>query len=242
METKNYEGIYYNMWEMAARYGQFVSFRVIGSSHDERMIPMMEIGEGDSVLFCLGGLYGTDKQMPLCLLKMAAEYCRAYEADWELEELYRVRKLLNEIRLCMIPLLNPDGYEVCEKGYGAIHNPINRQMLKMQKVPLESFHGNSRGINLRQNFPTFDYVKSRIDRQCGSENETKALMRIFQEYDSVGLLSFCSWEENQAEGSGSPEKYFTQSLHKPAMMLKVPCGQMEELGTLPLEYIFTVLE
>ena len=50
----------------------------------------------------------------------------------------------------MIPMLNPDSYEICEYGYGAIHNPIHRQMLKMQdsetggvhhKVSCENFPG-----------------------------------------------------------------------------------------------------
>ncbi len=241
-EDQTYESIYYDMWELSARYARFTAFRVIGNSHDERMIPMLEIGEGDRALFCLGGIYGTDRHIPCHLVEMAEIYCRAYEADRELEELYRVRKLLDEIRLCMIPLLNPDGYEVCGRGCSAVRNPINRQMLKMQMIPSGSFYSNSRGINLRQNFPTFDYVKARIGRQCGSENETRALMRIFQEYDSAGLLSFCGWEQKQAEGNGSPEKYYTQTVHRPAMLLKIPEGQMAELKTLPLEYIFTVLE
>ena len=50
----------------------------------------------------------------------------------------QVRKLLDKVRIGMIPLLNPDSYEICEYGYGAIHNPIHRQMLKMQDRPVEA--------------------------------------------------------------------------------------------------------
>ena len=63
----------------------------------------------------------------------------------------KVRKLLDKVRICMIPMLNPDSYEICEYGYSAIHNPIHRQMLKMQDRPVEEYECNARGIDLRRN-------------------------------------------------------------------------------------------
>ena len=36
-----YEKIYFALWELGQRYGNFVQFRVIGRSHDDRMIPMV---------------------------------------------------------------------------------------------------------------------------------------------------------------------------------------------------------
>ena len=45
-----YEKIYFALWELGQRYGNFVQFRVIGRSHDDRMIPMLEIGKGDTCI------------------------------------------------------------------------------------------------------------------------------------------------------------------------------------------------
>ena len=42
----SFENIYYSLWEIAGRYSSFCQFRVIGNSHDERMIPMLEVGTG----------------------------------------------------------------------------------------------------------------------------------------------------------------------------------------------------
>ena len=47
--SDTYEKLYYSLWELAGRYSNFIQFRVIGSSHDERMIPMLEIGKGRNV-------------------------------------------------------------------------------------------------------------------------------------------------------------------------------------------------
>lgn len=186
----SYEKLYYSLWELAGRYSSFCQFRVIGNSHDERMIPMLEIGTSQQAIFCVSGIEGTQKIMPLLLQKMAEEYCRAYECGWELEELYQVKNLLNKIRICIIPLLNPDGYEITRNGFGTIRNPIYRQMLRMQSIPAKDFGYNVRGVDISHNFPTFHYIHSRMGEEPASENETKALVRMIQEYESRGLLTF----------------------------------------------------
>lgn len=185
-----YEKIYYTLWETAQRYSSFCQFRVIGNSHDERMIPMLEIGRGQETVFCLSGADGTEVFIPGFMAEMAVEYCKAYECGWELDDFYDVKKLLDHVRLCLIPLLNPDGYEICKKGFGAVRNPIYRQMLRMQSIPSKEFSYNARGMDIRRNFPTVFYTRQRIGQEPASENETKALIRIFQEYKSCGLLSF----------------------------------------------------
>lgn len=185
-----YEQIYYTLWELSQRYSQVTQFRVIGKSHDERMIPMLELGFGREPIFCIGGLNGTDRYMPSCLLKMAEEYCRAWECGWTLGEFYQIKELLEQWKLCFIPILNPDGYEIYEKDYAVIRNPIYRQMLRMQETPCKEYFCNARGMNLCKNFPTSYYRKKRVGHEPASENETKALIRIFQEYQGRGLLSF----------------------------------------------------
>lgn len=113
----SFENIYYSLWEIAGRYSSFCQFRVIGNSHDERMIPMLEVGTGAQMIFCVAGINGTQTLLPELLLKMAGEYCRAYECGWKLDEFYEVKKLLDKIRICLIPILNPDGYEIRQNGF-----------------------------------------------------------------------------------------------------------------------------
>ena len=185
-----YEDFYYEMWEISQRYRQIAQFRVIGKSHDERMIPMVELGKGNTCIFCLSGLTGPDRQTPKFLIRMIQEYTKAWENHWKIEEIYDIREFLDKWRLCFIPILNPDGYEIYTGDFQAIRNPIYRQMLKMQEIPGKEYTGNGRGIDLRKNFPTQYYQRKKVMQQPASENETKALVRIFQEYPSCGLLSF----------------------------------------------------
>ena len=185
-----YENIYYEMWETAGRYTEVAQFQVIGKSHDDRMIPMVQLGTGTESIFCIAGLNGQDRCMPVYLVQMMKEYAKAWECRWKLEELYDLRELLDRWKICFIPLLNPDGYEIHENDFFVIRNPIYRQMLRMQEVPCKDFTGNARGVELRKNFPTQYYRRSQIHCQPASENETKALIRVFQEMSGRGLLSF----------------------------------------------------
>lgn len=228
-EALTYEKIYFSLWETAQRYGRFAQFRVIGKSHDDRLIPMLEIGGGHTVVFCVAGVTGRDRQMPDFLLQMAVEYCQAYECGWLLDEFYDVRELLDKVRLCIIPLLNPDGFEVCGRGYTVIHNPIYRQMLRMQNIPCEEFSANARGMDIRRNFPTNYYIRKRIHQEPASENETKALIRIFQEYKSRGLLSFCQSEKKIVYYRQSQGFAFNQRSYRLARHLqKRTCYRLEK--------------
>ena len=76
-----YEDLYYEMWEISQRYSQITQFRVIGKSHDERMIPMVELGKGNTCIFCISGLTGLDRQTPGFLIQMLLEYVKAWEMD-----------------------------------------------------------------------------------------------------------------------------------------------------------------
>lgn len=189
-QTYTYEHLYYSLWEIAQRYRSFIQFRVIGKSHDDRMIPMIEIGTGEKALFCISGINGTDAVTPFYFLEMIKEYCYAYECGWQLREFYDVKELLLKARLCFIPVLNPDGYEIGRLGFSAVRNPIYRQMLRMQEIPAEEFELNARGVDIVGNFPTSYYKRKWMLQEPASENETKALIRIFQEYESIGMLTF----------------------------------------------------
>lgn len=196
-----YEKIYYELWETAERYREIAEFHVIGKSHDDRMIPMLRLGCGTDEIYCLAGLCGQDRQMPMYLVSMVKEYAKFWECRWKLEDFYDLRELLTKWRICFIPLLNPDGYEIYDKDFFAIRNPIYRQMLRMQEIPCKEFSCNSRDVDLRKNFPTAYY--RRREKNPTSENETKALIRTFQENPGRGLFSFCHADRKIA--------YFRQS-------------------------------
>ena len=176
-ESCIYEKVYFALCEMGQRYSEFVQFRVIGRSHDDRMIPMLEIGTGDTCIFCVAGFSGVDWMMSDRLTEVTMELCRNYECGWMVKEFYEVKKLLDTTRLCIIPVVNPDGYEICRRGYGAVRNPIFRQMLKMQDIPCDEFVCNARGMNPVLNFPTSFSSRKKIHQQPASDKDFSGIWR-----------------------------------------------------------------
>lgn len=188
----SYEEILQSMKSIAQRYQDFVVCRIIGESHDERTIPMLVIGTGPQVLICSAGLHGRESANPTLLLRVAEEYCEAYEQGTSINDNYDVRSLLTKYSICIIPLLNPDGYEIALKGFSAIHNPILRQTSRMKRISPESWKYNARGVDINRNFPSKTYIQQQPCEYPASENETQALMRVFHDYESIAYVDFHS--------------------------------------------------
>lgn len=211
-----YDEIYMGMWELSQRYPLFTTFRIIGNSHDERQIPMLEIGHGKKGVFCVTGMTGQEWKTVEFMFQLLGEYCSYYEKNWILNELYQVRELLDKIRLCVMPIVNPDGFEIVRKGYLSIRNPIYRQMLRMQELPSEEYQNNARNVWLDTDFPLDTAVDAGNASLVSLENETRALIHIFTEYESVGLLKF-----GQAVGNITCYKYgYTMNLMKEAHLAR----------------------
>ena len=179
----DYESFYYSLWELSCRFSDFVTFRVIGRSHDKRMIPMLEIGTGDRCFICISGLKSRDYPVSATAPEILYAYGMAFEQRWQRNHFYPVRRLLTQIRLIFIPLLNPDGYEICRGGYSVIRDPALRQMLRTEySNQFETYDGNGRG-NLLDKLFLQDSGKVLL-----MENENRALCSIVKEYPGEGLL------------------------------------------------------
>lgn len=188
----SYEDILNHMLQMAEDYSDFVICRMIGQSHDIRPIPMLRIGLGEKVLFCTAGIHGRETINPVLLLKMMEEYCICYKEETKLDGFYHLRSMLDECSICFIPLVNPDGYEIALHGFSAIRNPILRQEMRMKQMDAHYWKYNARGIDINRNFPCASYVRQQPWEYPASENETQALMQVFQTYPSIGYLDFHS--------------------------------------------------
>ena len=175
-------------------YEDFTTFRTLGNSHDNRPVSLLRIGLGIETIVMTAGLYGKEDLNPLLLLKLAESYAKAYAENLELNK-YPVRKLLNQCSVTILPLLNPDGYEIAHNGFQIIRNPILRQMCKMRGIESENWKYNARGVDLNGNFPCQTYEPAQLGEYPSSEQETRLLMRVFEEYDTSGYLNFYSNEK-----------------------------------------------
>lgn len=190
-QSYTYEELLHNMQELKAQYHDFVIYREIGVSHDERPIPMLQIGLGMQSLVLTAGIHGKESVNPVLLIRLAEEYSQTYRADSYIGS-YRVRQLLDRISLCMIPFVNPDGYVIATESFDAIRNPIFRQMCKMRGVDWPYWKYNARTVDINRNFPCKSYIQQQFGEYPASEQETRALIHLLEQQNTIGYLDFHS--------------------------------------------------
>ncbi len=144
------------------KYPDKVTVESIGMTFDMRSIPMLIFGAGKKNIVVTGGVHGRESINPIVLIQMAEDYITKKESVFK-----------NKGCIYMIPLLNPDGYEISRMDHALWKN-------------------NANGVDINRNFPSKTFEEKWEDDKPGSEAETKALMKIFYRVNPDGYLDFHS--------------------------------------------------
>lgn len=105
---------------------------------------------------------------------------------------YYLALYLKQFTFYIVPLLNPDGYEIALGGFNTIRNPELREKAKASGILSTEWKANARGIDLNRNFPSVTWLQKFQGDYPGSEKETKALMDLFAEVPAEGYLDLHS--------------------------------------------------
>ena len=187
----SYEDILRYALKLQDRYKPLLQLKSIGYSHDNRELLMLDIGYGKYSLICTGGVHGRENINPMVLLEMAENYCKAYYGNNEMDSI-DIKSLLRTYTISMIPLLNPDGYEIASYGCSSIRNQELRERCLDKQLDYRLWKFNGRGVDINRNFKSKSFVPNRHMLSPNSENEAKALVKVFTTKPSIGYLDFHS--------------------------------------------------
>lgn len=213
-EKYSYDDFNSDAKALAKQYNNIIKYVTIGESHDNRDIVMLRLGIGRRyILFC-GGVHGRETINPIVLLRIIENYAFHYEAYKEYKEKYKqslqhfdlgigkqyeklifdkcIYELLQTYTILMIPLLNPDGYMISLYGPVAIKNLLLQKAIKRRKNDYSDWKYNARGIDINRNFPCLSWKPKGKYDYAASENETKALIQVFHQYNIRLFLDFHS--------------------------------------------------
>lgn len=176
-------------------YEPLISLKSIGISHDNRELFMIKIGYGNKTIICSAGVHARETINPIVLLRIIEEYANSYYWYKSINGI-NLRSLFEEYSLIFVPLLNPDGYMIAMYGYDAIRNNILKQKCISKQVEHQEWKYNARAIDLNRNFPSVNFKPTKEMRSSLSENETKALVYVFNQYKSLSYIDFHSRGES----------------------------------------------
>jgi len=210
----SYNNLVSDARKLANQYESILQYVTIGMSHDNRDIVMLKLGCGQQYLLCCGGVHGRESINPIVLLRIVEYYSdldinhkqeksslkqkmsnlsHNLVAEYE-QMLYGscIYELLQTYTILFVPLLNPDGYMVSLKGFQEIRNPQLRKQSVAMGIPHQEWKFNACGVDINRNFPSRLWKSKYLIDYAASENETQALINVFQEYKPNGFLDFHS--------------------------------------------------
>ena len=209
---------------LVALYPELLELEILGASEDGNPIYVIRMSAdiqdvSDTAyvdkmhLLIDAGVHSRETFNPVATLKMLEDYCMDYYNNVHLSG-YDVKALLNKHVLHVVPLANPDGFDLVKFGVKSINTPsLSEGFLKFVNLSrLNRLKSNVNGVDINRNFEDVYYDSQNkvwVDQwsihgsdapslegfggpSAGSETETQILMTYMKAYDFRAYLSFHS--------------------------------------------------
>ena len=192
-----YMAINESMKQLDIRYGEITELREIGESVDGHSILAISIGDGEDNVLILGGMHGREAITSVLLLDQIEEILIAYTSeDAYSYGGYQTKKILDDVCLWFVPLMNPDGAEISLNKGITLNNQVLLNSINQEEQDLGKWKANLNGVDLNRNF-TRDKFGTVEDNghayypgsEPFSEPETRAIVEFTNEMNFVGVLN-----------------------------------------------------
>jgi len=153
-QVYTYDIMVRDMKALAARYPDLVSVQSLGASEYGRGIWSLDLGRGDAVVMLNGAHHAREWITTILLMTMADRYAQAYEAGSSWNG-YSVRDLLDHVTFRLVPMVNPDGVTLQQKGLAAFPASVRPALLAMNggSGNFKRWKANAKGIDLNRQYP-----------------------------------------------------------------------------------------
>ena len=142
-----YEDYLRRLEALRARY-HALSVRIVGRSALGRAIAALSVGNPRRQSLIVAGFSGTERSHCLSALGFLERLCRAAK-NGELLFDIDVKKALRDCGVTLLPCLNPDGVEICERGPAGAGSLRRFVQSRMTGAPWKA---NVNGVELMRNF------------------------------------------------------------------------------------------
>lgn len=143
-----------NLAKLQKRYSVILSSGTIGTSFEGREIQAVKLGRGNHKILICGTLHAREHICTNYLMYFIEQYAEAFVSRDSIG-CYDINQLLNEVSLYIVPMVNPDGVNIVQNGFGASANCdslVNMRLKNFEEPAHRSWKANARGIDLNRNF------------------------------------------------------------------------------------------
>ncbi|MGI6086297.1 MAG: M14 family zinc carboxypeptidase [Acetivibrionales bacterium] len=194
-----YEQMIDESMKLAKRYPEVITLGSIGNSVEGRELLLIKLGKGEKKIILCGSHHAREYISSSYLMKMVEEYSRAYTNSGNFGE-YNVREILDRISMYIVPMVNPDGVNLVNKGPGTVNNQYAVETMVMLRPSYREWKANINGVDLNRQYPAkweekYDEVRKPASESfkgtaAATEPEVRAMMKLTAENEFILAASF----------------------------------------------------
>lgn len=147
-----YDQMLFDINLLKTTYPDFITTEVIGKSVDGRDIVAVKVGKGTSEIMFNGSHHAREHITTNLLMEMIDQYAQSYSMGTSFFG-YDTRSILNSTSIWFVPMVNPDGVTLVQKGYLSAKNPNYVLQLNNYSYDFSSWKANVRGVDLNRQYP-----------------------------------------------------------------------------------------
>jgi g-D-glutamyl-meso-diaminopimelate peptidase len=201
-EPYSYEVLERDLKELKAVYPKELTIKKIGLTHFNRSIYAVKLGKGEQNIVLIGSHHGREWLTSMLLMKKLETYTKAYQCNEKLNNI--PIKLLDEVSIWFIPMLNPDGVTIQQNNLSLF--PVkHREKLKNMNQGSDHFErwkANGMGVDLNRQYPagwkrlgkepTKPYYQFYKGKKPLEANEVKILTTFIHDIDPLVAVAYHS--------------------------------------------------
>lgn len=154
VQTYGYIDLVEGCRQLAGRY-PFLAAYVIGESVMGKPLLALRCGTGSRKIHMNGSFHANEWITSALLMRFVADLSAAYSSGERISG-QRVNELCNQVTLWVVPMVNPDGVELAQRGTSPSH-PWHRHLIAWNggSDQFSGWKANIRGVDLNDQFPAF---------------------------------------------------------------------------------------
>jgi g-D-glutamyl-meso-diaminopimelate peptidase len=131
----------------------FLKIKTIGKSVLGKRLVAIRIGTGKRQVHYNGSFHAREWITTPVLMKFIEDYAKSYTNDSQLRD-KDMRQLFQQTSLWIVPMVNPDGVELVQRGVTSC-NPYYERLLEWNKGSLDfsQWKANIHGVDLNRQYP-----------------------------------------------------------------------------------------
>lgn len=201
IQTYTYEQMEKDLKKIELAYPGLANIEVIGKSVDGRKIYALKLGKGSTEILIHGSHHAREWITTNLVMEMIDNYAYNYAKSNSLGG-YNVKDLLNKTSIWFVPMVNPDGVTLVQKGHTSARNPKEVLRINGGSTNFSSWKANIRGVDLNRQYPAgWNTIVSNPGKPSTqnykgpyplSEPEAKAMYDFTNKHDFKTAVSYHS--------------------------------------------------